>query len=134
MVHRTPTARKASKDSASAAAKVAAAAAAAVTTSAAASAAVPLGRSPGADSLIDSRMLARDVTVRCALTARFVPITTSYILSDKCTVISHCAACLSGVPGTFPAHGSTLLQRAVVGHWALPCLSSPGICGKEGVE
>ncbi|KAK9841975.1 hypothetical protein WJX81_002205 [Elliptochloris bilobata] len=63
VVQRTPAARKANKETASAAAKVAAAAAAAIaTTSAAASASAPLGRSPGGDALIDSRMLARDVT------------------------------------------------------------------------
>lgn len=67
MVQRTPTARKANKETANAAAKVAAAAAAAATTSAAAGAVVPLGRSPGGDALIDNRMLARDVTVRVAV-------------------------------------------------------------------
>ena len=63
---RTPAVRKANKETANAAAKVAAAAAAAAvtTTAAATAAAVPLGRSPGGDALIDSRMFARNVTVR----------------------------------------------------------------------
>ena len=108
MVQRTPTARKASKDSASAAAKVAAAAAAAaVTTSASTSAAVPLGRSPGADSLIDSRMLARDVTVRCA---HYLCLTKASFHNFMCL-----RTVLLDLRGLFPA-GASLCQLI-----AAPC-------------
>jgi hypothetical protein len=105
---RTPAVRKANKETANAAAKVAAAAAAAAvtTTAAATAAAVPLGRSPGGDALIDSRMFARNVTVRARAPWAELPLGLLAL-------------------GAQALRGTLLLQRGALGGLRLPASATP---------